>query len=361
MASRSRDQPMSTPTEAERYEDERVPIVKRTNLLLAVKNIAEFGDTDVFPFPIENLWFKSEPDVVTKLLEQLDDDFDGWCAQYPVACERLLASVGYVGFRAATQIDPVWNAYLLGLVLELATDIEASRIPTQRNRVFSYRFRPDQTGRLFDTDIGWTQFHEVALRKAQSRKFVMTTDISDFYSRVYHHRLENALSRTTQNKSAVKRIDTVLFKLADQKSYGLPVGGNAARLLAEVLLHGVDRLLENRGVDFVRYVDDYIIFGDTRAGVQKSLVVLAEALHRNESPRVSRRAQELGEWESWDEEANSRRRCASAPCDWCSTRGRATTRSGQPSVRWPRKSVAVQKRFGSGSGKPSVTSVSVVA
>lgn len=31
-----------------------MPIVKKESLELAVKNIAKFGDTDIFPYPIEN-------------------------------------------------------------------------------------------------------------------------------------------------------------------------------------------------------------------------------------------------------------------------------------------------------------------
>ena len=37
--------------------------------------------------------------------------------------------VGYTSFRWVTQIDPIWNAYLLGLVLSIAPAIEAERIP----------------------------------------------------------------------------------------------------------------------------------------------------------------------------------------------------------------------------------------
>jgi hypothetical protein len=40
-------------------------------------------------------------------------------------------AAGYTGFRAATQIDPLWNAYLLDVVIALGPSIEAARIPTE--------------------------------------------------------------------------------------------------------------------------------------------------------------------------------------------------------------------------------------
>ena len=51
-----------------------------------------------------------------------------------------LAVVGYTGFRGVTQIEPVWNAYLLGLVISIGDEIEGQRLPVWDQIVFSYRF-----------------------------------------------------------------------------------------------------------------------------------------------------------------------------------------------------------------------------
>jgi hypothetical protein len=37
------------------------------SLRLAVRNIAAYGDTDVFPFPLENHWFHDQEDDVVGL------------------------------------------------------------------------------------------------------------------------------------------------------------------------------------------------------------------------------------------------------------------------------------------------------
>src|SRR5690242_9632049 len=115
-----------------------MPVVSARSLELAVSNIARYGDTDIFPFPLENHWFHDKPDVIIGLLQALDHEFDDLMAAYPVESVKTLSSVGYTGFRAATQIDPIWNAYLLALVIEIAPDIESARIPVADEMVFSY-------------------------------------------------------------------------------------------------------------------------------------------------------------------------------------------------------------------------------
>lgn len=264
--------------------------VSRASILLALRNVAYWGDTDVLPFPLENHWFHDDPETVADLLTELDTNFDEWRATYPVAFERILSGVGYTGFRSTTHIDPIWNAYLLSLTVELGAAIEASRIPTDANQVFSYRFSPDtEEHTLFDRHIGWRSFQERAVELAGSNRFVLSTDISDFYPRVYHHRIKNALDRVSSNKDACKRIDVILSDLSvGGVSYGLPVGGNAARILAEALLSRTDRLLRDSGVQFLRFVDDYYVFAESQDSLRESLAYLAEILSFHDGLSLSR-------------------------------------------------------------------------
>jgi hypothetical protein len=263
--------------------------ISKASLEMAVKNVAEHGDTDVFPFPVENHWFHDDPAGVVDLLEQLDADFDNWLSEYPIVFEKLLAGVGYAGFRAATQVDPIWNAYLLALVLEIAPELEAARISPDKGIVFSYRFNPSPSkSTLFDPDLGWARYHKVALATAPSFELIVSTDISDFYPRIYHHRLENALKQATTNTEAVRRIMEILSALSLGTSYGLPVGGHAARLLAEVLLNRTDRLLLAHGVRFARFVDDYFLFTNSREEAQAALVYLSTVLLNHEGLTLSR-------------------------------------------------------------------------
>jgi len=258
-----------------------MPLVPEADLKLATQNIAHFGDTDIFPFPTENHIFYDKPEGVCTVLKEIDNDFESALITMPVLASKELAAVGYNGFRQGTQIDPIWNAYLLALVVCIGKDIEARRVSS--SIVFSYRFKPVQaTGSLFDTTVGWVEFQAEASRKACQHAFVLRCDISDFYPRIYHHRLENALRRATENSEVVNRIRELVSAIAAGPSYGLPVGGPAARLLSELLLNSVDRLLLAEKIDFIRFVDDYLIFADSREKAHSSLIRLSQLLLTNE-------------------------------------------------------------------------------
>jgi hypothetical protein len=58
---------------------------------------------------------------------------------------------------------------------------------------------------------------------AEEYTHVGVVDISDFYSRIYHHRLENVLKTVCKGDgNTVKVIDTLLRKLNSGYSFGLP-------------------------------------------------------------------------------------------------------------------------------------------
>ncbi len=108
---------------------------------------------------------------------------------------------------------------------------------------------------------------------------MVVTDIADFYPRIYHHRIENALNRLPQAGDTPKRIMGLLGNFSKNVSYGLPVGGPASRILAELSLDSTDKLLNRARMRFCRYVDDYCIFCNDKAEAYRVLVKLSESLY----------------------------------------------------------------------------------
>jgi Reverse transcriptase (RNA-dependent DNA polymerase) len=249
---------------------------------LAVRNIARWGDTDVFPFPPENHILHDRQAEVVQLLEQVSRNFGGAISENSPVSEGALSMVTYEGFRWVTQIDPLWNAYFLGLVLRLAPELEQSRISVDKETVFSYRLNIDQDKASLFSDGSWNAFIDRSDELAHSNEFVVTADIADFYGRLYHHRIENALQLLKTDAAEVKQIDTLLRHFSGGPSYGLPVGGPAARLLSESALIRVDRLLQIEGIHFCRYADDYRLFAQSREEAFRYLVFLTESLQRHE-------------------------------------------------------------------------------
>ncbi|ORF36570.1 RNA-directed DNA polymerase [Snodgrassella alvi] len=261
----------------------------RQYLIKSVENIIAHGDTDIFPFPIENLLFKDLKNEVLNLLEKVHGDFYEYLNKYPVLHEKALQAVGYHGFRYGTQIDPLWNAYLLALVISIADDIEAHRISVDKQKVFSYRYNYDEEKKyLFNRIYNWSKFNQRAVELAKQYSTVLKCDISNFYPSVYHHRIENALRKATKNTESVKRILKLLSKISKGVSYGLPVGGPAARILSELLLNRVDRLLLSEGIEFCRYADDYVIFSNSVEEAYGNLIFLCEKLAENEGLAIQK-------------------------------------------------------------------------
>jgi hypothetical protein len=255
---------------------------------MAIDNIAAWGDTDVFPLPPENHVFFDRPDDVVALLDDLHANYQDWVNQDGPINESALAMVGYTAFRWVTQVDPLWNAYLLGLVLSIADEIEAARIPVEQQVVFSYRYAYDPNDHRLFADGAWRAFNERSIELAKEHEYVLVCDIADFYARIYHHRLENSMLFLPGASDVARRIDRVLRLFSGGASYGLPVGGPAARILSELLLNRVDRLLTTSGIVFCRFADDYHLFTDTQEDAYDALRFLTEKLLQNEGLTLQR-------------------------------------------------------------------------
>ena len=251
----------------------------REAIKAAVKNIATHGDTDIFPLPFECHLFHDKPEKCVEVLEKLHNNFDEYISTYPPDMIETLSQVGYTGFRWATQIEPFWNAYYLACVVRLAEDIESVRLPENAQTVFSYRFHwQEDTGKLFK-DSTWRDYKTRCMDLSQEYPVIVVTDIADFYPRIYHHRIDNALSRLPNSAELRGRIMRLLsaFSMINV-SYGLPIGGPASRILAELSLAGVDRHLRTRQLTFCRYADDFCIFCSDKSAAYKVLVFLSEQL-----------------------------------------------------------------------------------
>ena len=253
--------------------------LQQDSLDWALAHVLRYGDTDVFPVPFEYDAIETDWTNVKASLAAAD------VLQWTTRPQRILLSPkGRNGFRVITQLDPLDFLVFAALVRELAGDLEARRIPTAQGRVFSYRATPLADGQLFAPDTGYRQFLEACRLKLRANpgvRFVGTTDISDFYARIYHHRLENALHTATARGNHVRAVMRLLSGWNGTETFGIPIGGAPSRLLAETTLADVDEALLAAGIDFVRFNDDYRIFGESYEHCYRSITFLAETLYRN--------------------------------------------------------------------------------
>lgn len=252
--------------------------LQANSLNWALEHTLKYGDTDVFPLPFEYEAIQHDWTNLRTWLEGQD------ILEWQVRPHRtLLSPKAKHGFRVITQLDPLDFLIFAATIREIASDIEARRILVNQNIVFSYRFVAGVDGQLFNLNIGYEAFLNQTryLLQDNSINFVAITDIANFYSRIYHHRLENALQSATNRQSHVKAIMRLLAGWNGTETFGIPVGNAPSRLLAEITLSDVDEALLANKVRFVRFNDDYRIFTQSYAEAYRHLAFLADVLFRN--------------------------------------------------------------------------------
>jgi hypothetical protein len=250
------------------------------SLTHAVRHLTRFGDTDVFPH-LPELAFLRDCDVdILKELEALDLDSYG-----PGSAAEALAPKSRFGFRIVHQRPLLDSILLLATVVEIGELIEKRRPPAENLEAFSYRFSLDGTGGLFRSDRTYKDWLHAQLGYVQSNlkiKRIISTDVPDFYSRINFHRLKNLLDEAAPSHGASRYIKKHIKVIRVRQSFGLPVGGSAARLLAELALSDTDKALQHEGHLATRFVDDFRIFLRSNEDPYDVLAMLAEQLGINE-------------------------------------------------------------------------------
>ena len=111
-----------------------------------------------------------------------------------------------------------------------------------------------------------TALKEVKKHLDDKRHYVVDLDLEKFFDTVNHSRLIQLLSKKVKDPRVLSLIHKylnagVVVKGKFQEStLGVPQGGPLSPLLSNIMLHELDTELERRGLRFVRYADDCLIF-----------------------------------------------------------------------------------------------------
>lgn len=245
----------------------------------AILHLSALGDTDIFPPPFEFSSYMEEKDEVSAIIAKMDT------SQYkPKSCFESLSPKNRLSFRIAHQLYPADTLLYTTAVIQIAQSIEDLRLDAKVGP-FSYRFisKPDEP-RIFSDSSNYhdwlTHIREMygEVDPFSDVKYVIETDISDFYSRIYFHRLEHVLDDCNAPNAVRKIIEGIIKFSRAWQSYGLPVGTAASRILAEGLLNDTDSMIVQRASAYSRYVDDFRIVLNHQHEVHATLCRLAEHL-----------------------------------------------------------------------------------
>ena len=240
----------------------------------AKEHIRKHGDTDIFPVPFEYdaIW-ASWGDIKDKLSETSL----GGAPMRPHVAIPVPKTTG--GFRVAQQLDPLDTLVYTAMVYEMGPLIEAQRL--DRDTVCSYRFEPAPSGDFYPRDNGWPRYSGRSAELASLRSHVLCLDITDFYNQIYQHRVAGALETGGVHSKRAANVEKFLQRFTAKQSRGLPVGPSASHLLAECCLGDIDSYLEQSSAAFVRYVDDFRIFSNSRGALFGCLERLTKLLYTN--------------------------------------------------------------------------------
>ena len=167
-------------------------------------------------------------------------------------------------------------------------------------RVFSdhsYGFRPKRSAH-----------HALAQASkfvSEGKGYVVDLDLEKFFDEVNHDRLMKLLSTRIGDKGLLLLIRKYLQAgmmqdgIAGQRIKGTPQGSPLSPLLSNIVLDELDKELERRGLSYVRYADDIIIFcGSKKAAFRAKqkitqYIVMVLKLKVNEQKSEVRRSHEL--------------------------------------------------------------------
>ncbi|WP_425445465.1 reverse transcriptase domain-containing protein [Virgibacillus ndiopensis] len=129
----------------------------------------------------------------------------------------------------------------------------------------------------------------------------MDIDLERFFDTVHHDKLMRIISHTVKDGDVISLIRKYLVSGVmvngkyEDTPIGTPQGGNLSPLLSNIMLNELDKELEARGLRFVRYADDSLIFVRSEKAASGILTSISKFIEKKlglkvnvEKSRISR-------------------------------------------------------------------------
>jgi len=135
-------------------------------------------------------------------------------------------------------------------------------------------------------------------------RYVVDIDLSKFFDRVNHDRLLARLATRVKDKRVLKLIRSFLNSgvmiggLEQPTKEGTPQGGPLSPILSNIVLDELDKELEKRGLCFVRYADDCVIFVRSKRAGDRVMQSVSRFIEKKLRLKVNREKSAIGRpWE----------------------------------------------------------------
>ena len=156
----------------------------------------------------------------------------------------------------------------------------------------SYGFRPGRSA------------HQ-ALHRAQEiigggYKYCIALDLEKFFDTVNQSKLVQLLSDTIKDGRVVSivhkymRAGVMIGHKFEDTEQGVPQGGPLSPILSNIMLNELDRELERRGLPFVRYADDCVIFCKSPRAAERVCESISRFIEKKLFLKVNREKTHVG-------------------------------------------------------------------
>jgi group II intron reverse transcriptase/maturase len=131
-------------------------------------------------------------------------------------------------------------------------------------------------------------------------RYVVDIDLAKFFDRVNHDRLMARLATKITDKRVLKLIRSFLNSgvmiggLEQPTKEGTPQGGPLSPILSNIVLDELDKELEKRGLCFVRYADDCVIFVRSKRAGDRVMQSVSRFIEKKLRLQVNREKSAVG-------------------------------------------------------------------
>jgi len=118
---------------------------------------------------------------------------------------------------------------------------------------------------------------------SRGKKFIVHSDISNFYPSIYTHSIPWALlgidvAKKNQSGGYANDLDEKQRMMKRNETVGIAIGPATSNIVSEIILAKIDERLSNKGYEFYRFIDDYTAFCTTYEKAEAFIRDLSELL-----------------------------------------------------------------------------------
>jgi hypothetical protein len=262
-------------------------LIKKLDLNLAVRHIINDSKTD---FIIDKLGIELLENYSTTFVKHLEDKilscesvFKSGKEYEPHPLQLIDVPKKDLSLRPGAVPEIIDRIYYQSLCNAIAPNIDNKLKFGGSDVVFSYRLAEGDYYKdhmFVDQSTAHNEFigHQSLLCDNSDFKYVIETDISNYFERIYHHNLISLLESFHCDDEIVTALAKLLRKWTEGVSYGLPQGLWASDLLGNIYLYDLDIAMKSENYHYIRYVDDIRLFCNSKTEAKTALIKINQTL-----------------------------------------------------------------------------------